>query len=335
MRGLRFSCSFLLPPAGTGRADGRFVYWSAMTTAITMLPNVETGLACPVGEAVRGLIADLARDEGQTPLPFPGLAVCRYTAPTLYDKAATAGTTVGAVLQGAKQLRIGNRALTVPAGRMIVVTRPCAYASSIVEASRQRPYLSMSLSFPPERVARALITLAEAGGPPSHDVSPAFLLDCDLGIAMALERLLRLVADPVEAKLLGPLIVDEILLRLLRTDAAATLRASVGSPADAQRILQAMQYIRENYAEKLRVDEVARRVAMSPSHFAHRFQAVARISPMRFLRQVRLDRARERLVSGARVSEVAMEVGFESPAHFTREFKRTFGFTPSMSRLAV
>ncbi|HVT07493.1 MAG TPA: helix-turn-helix domain-containing protein [Polyangia bacterium] len=193
----------------------------------------------------------------------------------------------------------------------------------------------MSLSFPPERVARALITLAEAGATPSHEASPAFLLDCDLGIAMALERLLRLAADPVEAKLLGPLIVDEILLRLLRTDAAATLRASVGSPADAQRILQAMQYIRENYAEKLRVDEVARRVAMSPSHFAHRFQAVARISPMRFVRQVRLERARERLVSGARVSEVAMEVGFESPAHFTREFKRTFGCTPSMSRLAV
>ncbi|HVT07494.1 MAG TPA: AraC family transcriptional regulator N-terminal domain-containing protein [Polyangia bacterium] len=95
-----------------------------MTTAITMLPNVETGAACPVGEAVRVLITELARDEGPTALPFPGLAVCRYTAPTLYDKAATAGTTVGAVLQGAKQLRIGSRALTVSAGRMVVVTRP-------------------------------------------------------------------------------------------------------------------------------------------------------------------------------------------------------------------
>jgi AraC-like DNA-binding protein len=306
-----------------------------MATAISMLPNVQTGAACPIGDAVRDLIFDLARDEGPNPLPFPGLCVCRFTTPTLYDKAEAAGTTVGAVLQGTKQLRLGGRALTVPAGRMVVVTRPCAYASSIVEASRQRPYLSLSLSFPPERVAHALITLAEAGGTTSTETTPAFLLDCDLGIASAMERLLRLVADPVEAKLLGPLIVDEILLRLLRTDAAATLRAGVGSPADAQRILQAMQYIRENYATKLRVDEVARRVAMSPSHFAHRFQAVARTSPMRFLRQVRLDFARQRLVSGARVSEVAIDVGFESPAHVTREFKRKFGFSPSMSRLSV
>ena len=71
---------------------------------------------------------------------------------------------------------------------------------------------------------------------------------------------------------------------------------------------------------------------MSPSHFAHRFRAVARVSPMRYLRDVRLDAARTRLLgNGVRVSEVAIEVGFESPAHFTREFKRRFGVSPSKS----
>ena len=72
---------------------------------------------------------------------------------------------------------------------------------------------------------------------------------------------------------------------------------------------------------------------MSPSHFAHRFSAVARVSPMRYLREVRLDTARSRLLgNGARVSEVAVAVGFESPAHFTREFKRRFGVSPSKTR---
>ena len=71
---------------------------------------------------------------------------------------------------------------------------------------------------------------------------------------------------------------------------------------------------------------------MSPSHFAHRFRAIARVSPMRYLRDVRLDAARTRLLgNGVRVSEVAIEVGFESPAHFTREFKRRFGVSPSKS----
>ena len=99
---------------------------------------------------------------------------------------------------------------------------------------------------------------------------------------------------------------------------------------DANRILASMQLIRERHAQKLTVEELARHAAMSPSHFAHRFRAVARISPMRFLREVRLDRARSLLLqNGARAGEVALDVGFESAAHFTREFKRRFGQPPS------
>lgn len=69
---------------------------------------------------------------------------------------------------------------------------------------------------------------------------------------------------------------------------------------------------------------------MSPSHFAHRFAAVARTTPMKFPREVRLERARALLLAnGTRANEVAAQVGFESPAHFTREFKRRFGAPPS------
>ena len=68
---------------------------------------------------------------------------------------------------------------------------------------------------------------------------------------------------------------------------------------------------------------------MSPSHFAHRFRAVARVSPMKYVKQARLFEA-QRLLSleGLRVGEVAGRVGYESAAHFTRDFKRHFGVTP-------
>ena len=113
---------------------------------------------------------------------------------------------------------------------------------------------------------------------------------------------MRTLADPLDRKLLAPLVIDEILFRLLRTDAAAAVRAGVGPAADAHRILEAMQFIRQNHADKLNVEQLARAAAMSPSHFAHRFSAVARVSPMRYLRDVRLDAARARLLgSGVRV----------------------------------
>jgi AraC-like DNA-binding protein len=80
----------------------------------------------------------------------------------------------------------------------------------------------------------------------------------------------------------------------------------------------------------LTVLAVARQVGMSASHFAHRFREIARISPMRYLRQMRLDHARTLLLSEqARPSEAAARTGFESASHFTREFKRLFGAPPA------
>jgi AraC-like DNA-binding protein len=286
----------------------------------------------PPLERARELALALAREAGHTPLLFPDLCLYRFDAPTTFRKAATFGVTMGAVLQGAKRLRFGARELTVDPARLLVVTRESEHEVSVLEASRRQPYLGLSLCFGPERVARALLALTEAGGAPTREAVPAFVLERDPDITDALERLLRALGDPLDRRLLAPLVIDEILFRLLRSDAAAAVRSGVGSAVDAHRILEAMRFIREKHAEKLDVARVARHAAMSPSHFAHRFRAVARVSPMRYLREVRLDAARARLLaSGSRVSEVAVEVGFESPAHFTREYKRRFGVSPSKS----
>jgi AraC-like DNA-binding protein len=285
---------------------------------------------------VRELAFQLAREDGHTPLPFPDLCLYRFSEPRSFVKAATFGVTLGVILQGTKRLRFGAHEMAVDSTRLLVVTRDTEHAAAVVGATRDRPYLGMFLCFGPERVARALLALAEAGGPTTRESVPAFLLEHNQGIADALERLLRSIADPLDRRLLAPLVAEEILYRLLRSDAAAAVRAGVGPGADAPRIMEAMQYMRQNHAEKLNVEQIARRTAMSPSHFAHRFRAIARVSPMRYLRDVRLDTARTRLLANdVRVSEVAIEVGFESPAHFTREFKRRFGVPPSRTLSAV
>jgi len=68
---------------------------------------------------------------------------------------------------------------------------------------------------------------------------------------------------------------------------------------------------------------------MSPSHFAHRFRAVVRMSPMRYVRQLRLQHARRWLVAdGLRVNEAATRAGYESTSHFTRDFKSEYGAAP-------
>jgi AraC-like DNA-binding protein len=287
---------------------------------------------CEPLERVKSLVSALAPQDGHRVLT-DWLSVYRFSSPTSFRKGATFGVTLGVVLQGGKRVRLHDHELTLDPTRLLVITSETEHESAVLQASEDEPYLGLSLCFCPERVASALLALADAGETSTHETVPAFAMPYDDAIAGALERLLGTLGDPLERKLLAPLVVDELLFRLLRSDAAAAVRSGVGQAADAHRILDAMQYMRTHHAQKLTVENIARHHAMSPSHFAHRFRAVARISPMRYLREVRLEQARTLVLQpGARASEVANQVGFESAAHFTREFKRRFGVPPSRAR---
>jgi AraC-like DNA-binding protein len=281
-------------------------------------------------DRLRDLVLRLAPEEGHRSVEGPDMCIYRFAAPTTVRKAATFGVTLGVVLQGTKRLLLDGHELTVDPSRLLVITRETEHESVVSMDGRGRPYLGLSICFSPERVARALLSLAQAGVSETPETVPAFVTGCDVPLASALERLVMTLDDPLERKLLAPLALEEILFRLLRSDAAAAVRSGIPHAVDAGRILESMQFIRANHTEKLSVERLARRAAMSPSHYAHRFTAVARVSPMRYLREVRLENARSLLVAdGARAGDVARDVGFESPAHFAREFKRRFGVSPS------
>jgi AraC-like DNA-binding protein len=290
-------------------------------------------LLSPAGPLVRLRDVVLRREpivDGHTILDAPELAICRYSESTTFRKVATFGVTLAVVLQGQKKLRIGGHELFVDPERLLVITREAAHISISIAAGERRPFVGMSLSFPPQRVARALLELADAGAPTAAETVPAFVMTPDLAIADALERLVRTIDDPIERKVIAPLIVNEILYRLLMSDSAAAIRGAVAHAPDAVRILSSMRFIEGHLADKLTVEQLARLAGMSTSHYAHRFSSVVRVSPMRFLRETRLERARTLLMeNGTRANEVATLVGFDSPAHFTREFKRRFGVPPS------
>ncbi|WP_437726107.1 AraC family transcriptional regulator N-terminal domain-containing protein [Sorangium sp. So ce861] len=283
--------------------------------------------AAPAGER-SALIACHAEAEGCTDAAFPGLRFVRASRPTTCPILHALGPALTVVGQGRTTARFDEVELEVDASRYAVVARDAAFEEAITEVDSASPYLAMSLEIPPDAIARMLLALSDADAEPAAEAAPAVVSDLDAPIEDAVVRLLRAIRDPVERRIVAPLAFEELVFRLLRSEAAAMVRGAVRRDRDADRIQAAMRFLRANVERPLSVEEVARHVAMSPSHFAHRFRAVARVSPMRYLKQQRLQHARALLLSGLRASEAAQRAGYESASHFTRDFKRRFGAAP-------
>jgi AraC-like DNA-binding protein len=285
-----------------------------------------------VGWFRKGFIDWIARhavDEGRADTPYTGLSVFRISSKTAVRKEPAFGVTLGVVVQGRKALRVDGRTLEIDPANYLVITREMQYDATVQPENELRPFLGVSLTFPPELVAKAMVALADASDSRSAAPTPAFTAPLEAALAEPLSRLLNAVDDPVERRTLAPLAVEELVFRLLRSDAATAMRGALRA-GDARPITEAMRLMRVQAFQPLSVEAIARQVAMSPSHFAHRFREVARMSPMRFVKEVRLDAARTLLLSnGIRASEVALHVGYESPAHFSRDFKRRFGTSPA------
>ena len=94
---------------------------------------------------------------------------------------------------------------------------------------------------------------------------------------------------------------------------------------------RAMAYVEQRIGdETLGVDDLSREMSVSRATLNRKLQALTNLSPAEFIRYLRLQRARELLEKNAgTVAEIAYQVGFGSPSHFSAAFHERFGIPPS------
>jgi hypothetical protein len=175
---------------------------------------------------LRAAVARLAVTPGLNALPLPGAWVYRADRPEAMAKRASLTLTVGVVVQGKKRVHIDGTDLVYDESHCLVLTGAGAYASEVLEATLQRPYLSLAIAVPPDLVARTLVDLAEVTRPRPHASdapSSAFLARLDDTVLEPLQRLVATMHDPAERRVVAPLCVAEVVFRLLRSDAASAL----------------------------------------------------------------------------------------------------------------
>lgn len=262
--------------------------------------------------------------------PISGLTFFRREAP-MPPTICLVEACIVLVVQGEKQMLAGGEAYPYNINRFLITSLDIPANSQVVTASPDNPCLGLVLKLD----LRTMAELIAQGGLPLPDDRSSDR-DAVIGLGtvtpMLLEpfkRMLDLLDEPSAIPILAPLIEREIHYRLLMSDQAARLQqiASVGS--QGHRVAKAIDWLKVNYTETLRIDDLASHVKMSPSSLHHHFRQLTAMSPLQYQKWLRLNEARRLMLNeDSDAASAAFEVGYESPSQFSREYTRLFGAPP-------
>jgi AraC-like DNA-binding protein len=260
--------------------------------------------------------------------PLAGLRLRRASSPTGLGHGVSYPSFC-VIAQGSKEILLGDHRYRYDPAQYLIATAALPIASRVAEASKEHPYLGLVLKLDPTLVGSVLV---EAGhrAPRRHsavtaiDVSP---LDADL--LEAVVRLIRLLESPTEVRFLAPLVTREIVYRLLRGAQGGRLGQIAALGGATHRIAEAVERLRNDFDQPLRIEDIARELGMSVSGFHHHFRVLTAMSPLQFQKQLRLQEARRLMLGeGLDAASAGYRVGYDDASHFNREYKSLFGLPP-------
>jgi AraC-like DNA-binding protein len=283
----------------------------------------------PAENRLVALLGALATREGPNPTSLSGVKLYRISRP-LPRHAAVYEPWIIIIAQGSKRVYFSGDVYIYDVDNYLVTAVPMPAECEIPRASPADPYLSLTIRVDPAMIGGLLL---EMGAEP-QDTQPIprglYTSPLTQPLKDAAIRLLECLKSPTDSKVLGPQFVREIVYRVLQGERGEVLRALAAGNSHFAQISRVMDHLHRDYAKPIEVESLARHARMSPSTFHQKFKAVTTMSPLQYLKSVRLDRARLLMVQdGCTASAAAFAVGYESAPQFSREYKRQFGVSPA------
>ena len=235
-----------------------------------------------------------------------------------------------------------------PATRPIALLQYTLGGLGAIESNRR------TFTVPPEHCMIAIIPSKHVYYLPSDQQSWRFLWVM-IGHAYVVRRLLELVSrtGPVLAAPAGSELPQQIsgLLQAHQDDAltrenrlldliiAAERTAQATRPAGSEQerlLARVRQFVNAHGMARPNIEAIAAEFGMSRSNFSHHFRGETGRTPAAFVRELRLDRARDEVVgTGTSMKSIARSLGFADANHFGKAFAARFGFTPAALRRQV
>jgi AraC-like DNA-binding protein len=276
------------------------------------------------------LIGAYAPHDGSFPLRVPGLHVSRMTR---INPACVHGLRLpclSIIAQGAKTVTVAQEVYEYDSSRMLVYSVALPVAAQIAEASAAVPYLALRLDLEPQKIAELVLKVFPHGVPPAPERKAVYITPLDANVVSAVVRLMETLAQPSDAELIGPLVVDEILIRLLRSPIGVRVAQMGFAESSVHRIAKAISWLRANFSQPMKVEELAEQVHMSVSSFHEHFKSVTSMSPLHYQKVLRLQEARRLMLAAVMdASAASQQVGYLSASQFSREYSRFFGAAPT------
>jgi AraC-type DNA-binding domain-containing proteins len=272
----------------------------------------------------------ITKSEGTTKTGVDYLSICRHSqqAPLI---PSVLNPSLCLILQGMKSLHLGGDILYYHAGDYLASVIDVPASGQVIGATEESPYIGLRIDFTAKEIASVVMEAeinvkqrnAEVG-------TAAFIGKSDAEILDLLIRLMKLVDRPDKAHFLSGLLKRELIFHLLTGNYGHLFTQQALFDQQANGIGKAIGWIKENYSRSFSVENLAKMSNMSVSSLHHKFKVITTMGPLQYQKHLRLLEARRLMLSGEMdASTVALEVGYESPSQFSREYRRIFGLPPA------
>jgi AraC-like DNA-binding protein len=279
-------------------------------------------------------IERFTKHEGFTDTAIDAIQLIRADHPTtgthtVYEPA------VCIIAQGQKQAVLGNEIYRYNPAHYLVAAVDVPVMGQVLEATPEKPYLCFRLALDPQQISELLLasgnpaisaTRFSPKAPPKRGL---FVSEANAPLLDAVLRLMRLLETPLDIPVLAPLLMREIIYRLLQGEQGETLAQIALADSHAQQIGKVINTLKRDYHKNLRIDDLAREACMSSSSLHAHFKTITNMTPLQYQKQLRLQEARRLLFAEQLDAATASHrVGYESPSQFNREYHRLFGLPP-------
>eukprot|EP00130_Batrachochytrium_dendrobatidis_P008298 XP_006683173.1 hypothetical protein BATDEDRAFT_92940 [Batrachochytrium dendrobatidis JAM81] len=211
----------------------------------------------------------------------------------------------------------------------LVVSLSLPISGEIIQATPESPYLCLRLDFDPKQIFDIIKESDQTTEEKGDSKRGLYISKMDTFLIDAVLRLVNLLDTPKDIPILAPLVIREILYRILQDEQADPIKKIAMIGSHTQRIAKVINLIKHDFAKPLRIEKLALTANMSSSSLHYHFKQVTRLSPLQYQKQLRLQEARRLMLSKAvDAADAGFQVGYESPSQFSREYSRMFGLPP-------